>query len=107
MFYHVLTFTLHHLCDLKHKRYQLLTVGSTDIKQHVNVAQASQHLVYGQQSRYKHVSGTSLHTHLFNANSNNEIENQMSDKKPLLYLKKQNKANISNLIIFHCFYWFF
>ncbi len=71
MFYHVLTFTLHHLCDLKHKPYQLLTVGSTDIKQ-LNVAQASQHLVYGQQSRYKHVSGIRLHTHLFNANSNND-----------------------------------
>lgn len=81
---------------------KLLTVGSTDIKS-FNVGQASQHLVYGQQSPYKHVTGISLQTHLFNAykrpaHSNNDKENQMWDKKPLLYLKRQN-----NLFIFHCF----
>lgn len=67
-------------------------MGSTDIKQ-FNVGQASQHLVYGQQSLYKHVTGISLQTHLFNANkrpahSNNDKENQMWDKKATALFKK-------------------
>lgn len=86
--------------------YQLSTVGSTDIKE-INVGQASQHLVYGQQSRYKHVTGISLHTHLFNANSNNDKEKKMWDKKATALLKKAKSGKHLKSICFHCFYWFF